>query len=215
MSWLPGWNSIEDADRWSAFYFWLGAVAFFVLGVSQVLAHKYGLRRQELTAEAAADERKAVARRSEASDGNQGTAEPEPSAAPTRANVLTPEYRDVLLSAAKGFRGQAVYLSTTAMGGKAAALTREIGDALTASGWKVDRTGSLASIADPTEPTSARIIVNTEEPEGSSTHLAAATLARGFVLLGVQREAEFYRSPGCPVGSITVSIGAKARPLGD
>ena len=50
MPWLPGWNSIEAAGWWSNFYFWFGIGALALLGASEVVAHRYGLRKDELVA---------------------------------------------------------------------------------------------------------------------------------------------------------------------
>jgi hypothetical protein len=48
MSWWPGWNSVESAGWWSNFYFWFGIVALFLLVITEVLAHRYSLRKDEL-----------------------------------------------------------------------------------------------------------------------------------------------------------------------
>ncbi|MES2253694.1 MAG: hypothetical protein V4559_01490 [Pseudomonadota bacterium] len=50
MSWWPGWNTAESAGWWSGFYFWFGIVALFVLGITEVISHRYGLRKDELFA---------------------------------------------------------------------------------------------------------------------------------------------------------------------
>ena len=49
MSW-PGWNSIEGAGAWGRFWFWFGMVCFFLLGVSEIIAFRYGLRKDVLVA---------------------------------------------------------------------------------------------------------------------------------------------------------------------
>jgi hypothetical protein len=50
VSWWPRWDSIDDTARWSQIYFWIGIVALFVLGASEVLSHRYGNRKDELVA---------------------------------------------------------------------------------------------------------------------------------------------------------------------
>jgi hypothetical protein len=50
MSWLPGWDSIADTDWWSNFYFWAGIIALLLLGVSEVVSHRYTERKDELVA---------------------------------------------------------------------------------------------------------------------------------------------------------------------
>ncbi len=51
MSWIPGWDSIGGADWWSSFYFWAGIIALLLLGVSEVVSHRYSERKDELVAQ--------------------------------------------------------------------------------------------------------------------------------------------------------------------
>ena len=46
-SW-PGWNSIDSASAWAHFWFWFGIGCFFLLGVSEIIALRYGLRKDAL-----------------------------------------------------------------------------------------------------------------------------------------------------------------------
>jgi hypothetical protein len=48
MSWLPGWNSIASAHWWENLYFWAGIVALILLGVMEVVSHRYTERKDEL-----------------------------------------------------------------------------------------------------------------------------------------------------------------------
>jgi hypothetical protein len=48
MSWWPGWGSITGAEWWSNFYFWAGILCLFMLGASEVVSHRYALRKDEL-----------------------------------------------------------------------------------------------------------------------------------------------------------------------
>ena len=58
MGWIPGWNSIAEAEGWSSFYFWLSIICLIGLGVAEVASHRYGERKDELVAvqDAAKDE---------------------------------------------------------------------------------------------------------------------------------------------------------------
>jgi hypothetical protein len=51
MGWLPGWNTVSAADWWESFWFWGSVVALILLGMAQVISHRYGIRRDELAAE--------------------------------------------------------------------------------------------------------------------------------------------------------------------
>jgi len=46
-SW-PGWNSIDSANAWAHFWFWFGIGCFFLLGASEMIAFRYGLREDAL-----------------------------------------------------------------------------------------------------------------------------------------------------------------------
>jgi len=45
---LPGWNSVGSAGWWSAFFFWASIGSLMLLGVTEVLSHRYGVRKDEL-----------------------------------------------------------------------------------------------------------------------------------------------------------------------
>jgi hypothetical protein len=51
VSWIPGWGSIAAAGWWSGFFFWASIVSLIGLGISEVASHRYGDRKDELTAE--------------------------------------------------------------------------------------------------------------------------------------------------------------------
>jgi hypothetical protein len=48
MTWWPGWNSIEGTGGWAHFWFWFGMWCFLWLGISEVIAFVYGLRKDDL-----------------------------------------------------------------------------------------------------------------------------------------------------------------------
>jgi len=50
MSIIPGWDSIAGAHWWSNFYFWASIVALILLGVTEVVSHRYSERKDELSA---------------------------------------------------------------------------------------------------------------------------------------------------------------------
>jgi hypothetical protein len=51
VSLIPGWDSIASAGWWSNFYFWAGIAGLLLLGVSEVVSHRYTERKDELVAE--------------------------------------------------------------------------------------------------------------------------------------------------------------------
>jgi len=48
MTWWPGWNSAESASTWAHIWFWFGMWCFLWLGISEVIAFVYGLRKDAL-----------------------------------------------------------------------------------------------------------------------------------------------------------------------
>jgi multidrug efflux pump subunit AcrA (membrane-fusion protein) len=50
MSWIPGWNSIAGTAFWSGFFFWASIASLILLGVTEVLSHRYTERHDELAA---------------------------------------------------------------------------------------------------------------------------------------------------------------------
>jgi hypothetical protein len=50
MAYIPGWDSITGAHWWSNFYFWASIIALILLGVTEVVSHRYGERKDELAA---------------------------------------------------------------------------------------------------------------------------------------------------------------------
>jgi hypothetical protein len=50
MEWIPGWNSIVGANTWANFWFWASIASLVLLGVSEVVSHRYTERKDELAA---------------------------------------------------------------------------------------------------------------------------------------------------------------------
>lgn len=48
MNWPPGWSSIESAAWWSTAWFWAGIVSLLMLGICEVVSHRYSQRKDEL-----------------------------------------------------------------------------------------------------------------------------------------------------------------------
>jgi hypothetical protein len=51
VSWIPGWDSIAGANTGSNIFFWAGIVALILLGVCEVISHRYGERKDVLVAQ--------------------------------------------------------------------------------------------------------------------------------------------------------------------
>jgi hypothetical protein len=58
MGWIPGWASVAGAHWWSNFYFASSIGALILLGVTEVISHRYSERKDELSAEEQTDTQK-------------------------------------------------------------------------------------------------------------------------------------------------------------
>jgi hypothetical protein len=50
MAWIPGWDTVASAHWWENFYFWASIVALILLGVTEIISHRYTERKDELAA---------------------------------------------------------------------------------------------------------------------------------------------------------------------
>jgi hypothetical protein len=50
-NWIPGWDSAAGASLWSNIFFWVGIAALLVVGISEVVSHRCGERKNELVRE--------------------------------------------------------------------------------------------------------------------------------------------------------------------
>jgi hypothetical protein len=51
MAWFPGWETVESTHWWSNFYFGASIVALIMLGVFEVISHRYSEREGDLAAD--------------------------------------------------------------------------------------------------------------------------------------------------------------------
>jgi hypothetical protein len=51
MTWWPGWDAIESAGWWVHFWFWFGIACLILLTTSEIIAYRYGLRKDQLSAD--------------------------------------------------------------------------------------------------------------------------------------------------------------------
>lgn len=50
MGWIPGWDSVASTHSWSNFYFGASICALILLGIFEVISHRYSERKEELAA---------------------------------------------------------------------------------------------------------------------------------------------------------------------
>jgi hypothetical protein len=47
---IPGWTSVAGSHWWSNAYFWGSIGALILLGITEIVSHRYGERKDELSA---------------------------------------------------------------------------------------------------------------------------------------------------------------------
>jgi hypothetical protein len=48
MTLIPGWDSVTGAHWWSNFFFWASILALVMLGITEIVSHRYTERKDEL-----------------------------------------------------------------------------------------------------------------------------------------------------------------------
>jgi ClpP class serine protease len=150
MTWWPGWDSINSAGGWAHFWFWFGMVCFFLLGASEIVAFRYGLRKDELVAIADTNRQKeqqaADARhvteigglKRQLAEADKKLGNLQKGATPRK---LTPDQKQALIAALQPFRGQKVSVTTVMGSDDGLGFANDFIEVFRAAQWAID-TGS-------------------------------------------------------------------------
>lgn len=203
MTWWPGWNSVESAGFWSHFWFWIGMVSLFVVGVSELISHRYGLRKAELindkvislaaTPNNETQARPNIPERRITSSPMQPIAEP--------PKVLTAEQQKTLIAALTPFRSQKVHVE--ALVGSDDGLASDFVEIFRAAGWDVDST-SPSKVVLSTRLFGLQPTIN----RASTAPPAFVALVDTLATLGLGPQTGFADEQ-TPVGVINLKIGVR------
>jgi hypothetical protein len=146
VSWIPGWDSVAGANAGSNFFFWASIGALILLGVSEVVSHRYGERKDYLAAqEQGAAQRQhdeEIARLNlETADANKATEELRRENLGIRSRIagrrIAPKQHDILVSELS--RNPGIFNIQSMSDGESALYAADIFRTLTDAHWTVDK----------------------------------------------------------------------------
>jgi hypothetical protein len=214
MSWWPGWDSIDSTAWWSSFYFWLGIAALFVLGISEVVSHYYGLRNGELVG---ISERTAVQQRQEAEQRHQQETErlgrelAEAKAA-MEPRHLSAEQRDKLVAALARVPKFPLSIKAGSAGGDERRYAEEIAEALGSVGWKVQIDNALLFGNDVT---GLWLVIYGGGKVGAPVPNSVISFRDAFIQSGLAMREPITADPGAPARlnfEVWLQIGMRKPP---
>ena len=224
MTWWPGWDSIEGAGWWSGFYFWFGIAALFVLGITEVISHRYGLRKDELvaiaessgiqerTAKDAQHEAEATALRQEVAAANQKAAEAAQKASSVEAKQaprhLTNAQRQALIDALKPFGGQAVDVVVPMGDNEAHSLAGEFVAVFRAAGWTTGANDGISqAVYSGTPVRGVQVTINEQDARANKLPRGVEQLVQ--TLIGLRLTKMAFMNPQTASGKIEFRVGSK------
>lgn len=220
MTWWPGWNSIDGAGWWSGFYFWLGIVALFLLGTSELISYRYGLRKHELVAvsERNADRARAdndnptendTAALSERQLGDQESAGDGSGQAVRRK--LADAQRNILIAALSQFRGQKIDIVSAVGDTDGNRYAEDFALMFVAAGWDIGE-GPREAVFTPAPPVGIQIAMNEGDVDAGRIPSSLKALAYTLAALKIIPQNTAARDANAPAGRITFRVG-RAPPL--
>ncbi len=203
MTWWPGWNSVDSAGFWSHFWFWVGIVCLFAVGVSEIISHIYGLRKDELMSDkvvsiAATQRADVEALQNKLEQGNTSVTEPQKAVPP---KILTSEQQQTLIAALSPFAGQKVRVD--ALVGSDDGLVRDFVEVFRAAKWHVDP-GSPSQVVLAKRLFGLQPTIN----RAGTAPPAFAALVDTLAALGLGPKTGFADEQ-TPVGIIDMKIGIR------
>jgi len=224
MNWWPGWNSIEGAGWWSGFYFWFGIVALFVLGITEVISHRYGLRKDELVSVAernAVQDRATKDRQTEADAAKmrQELAEAKKAAADsgktasTVAEQATPRHlsatqEQAIFNAIAPFRGNKIDIVVQLGNSEAMNFAEEFVAIFRRAGWDAGKNGGISQTVYGGEPPQGvQVMLNEGEYKAGHLPNGAVALVRALDASGLAPQG--FLNPQIPAGQIQLRVGTK------
>ena len=209
MSLIPGWDSITGAATWSNGWFWVSIGALILLGVSEVVSHRYSERKDELATQAqtALQEQhdqqiaqlnlQTANANARAAQANERAAKAELDLAKFRApRSLTAEQRQRIIDRIKSFAGQKYALSVAA-GSEASDFLCVLDSVLTAAGWRKHEPFGFLKTDTDCGPADVNILsdVHIRVAVGASSETGASADALGNALLEANIQVKGGRDP--------------------
>ena len=200
MTWFPGWDSADTASWWSGFYFWFGLTALICVGLSAVLSHRYGLRKDELVFQATSQH--LLVYRSQ-----QNAFRLQLAAAQKRH--LTELQRRTLVAALTEFTGQSVRFRTVEGDAESQAYLDEFVSVITSANWTFDANSDVLIGAMDPPPRGVQITMNDSEAREGRIPDAIKAFVAALHMLGITQGNTIYTSVEVPPGTIDVVVGPR------
>jgi hypothetical protein len=222
MSWFPGWNSAADADWWNSFYFWLGIAFLVLLAISEVASHFYGLRKDELIADAnliATIERKKEQQATEAQHQAQAaelkrrTEDAEQTLKRLQQDreprSLTPEQQAELTNSMRAFRGQKFTTTAVMNDDEGKALRDQIAASLVAAGWDHDGPSGMRQSVFTVSPVGIQVTISKADLDLGRQFTAVEPLIDKLASFGLLQKGIGFVNENVPPGQMDIIVGRK------
>jgi hypothetical protein len=212
MTWLPGWSSAENASTWSHIWFWFGMWCFLWLGIAEVIAFIYGLRKDNLVAAseqvaAAQAQQNQNALQNQLAEANRKTAELEQQQAPRR---LSEAQKQTLITALSPYRGQKISLLTILGDAECKQFLQDFMDVLDAAGWDHNGgNGILYSMFQGNDPVGVAVLVSEQEAAAKRGPPGVMPLIENLAAFDIVPPKRIFSNPTVAVGEIKLVIGKK------
>lgn len=225
MTWWPGWDSIESTGGWAHFWFWFGMICFFLLGASEIVAFRYGLRKDELVAAAevaTAKQRKtdqdtADTRHAAEIGGLKGQlVEADKKVSELQKQQphrrLTEVQKSAIIEEIKPYPGQKVTISCILGDIYGRELAADFVQVVNAANWKNKggETGYDQGVYTPQDPVGITILVSEEVERTQVAPPGAVALALILSRLGLIPKNMATVKTGLATDEIEILIGKKA-----
>lgn len=217
MTWWPGWNSAESANTWAHLWFWLGMWCFLWLGISEVIAFMYGLRKDHLieaaqsvaTAQAKQDKDELSRQLAEA-DKKVGAL-----AAFQAQRHLTPEQKTALVAMLSKLPGTKIAVGSLMGDDDGKAYRDDFVDVFNRAGWALD--GHVGEAMFDKNPIGLVVRLNKADLEAQRVPAGAQALIEALAALNlIQRTPDgklpISKANDGPVDRFSLIIGTKPRP---
>jgi hypothetical protein len=227
MAWWPGWNSVESTNTWAHIWFWFGMWCFLWLGISEVIAFVYGLRKDHLveitqtTANVQAQQNQEAAevrRKAEVEGLQTQLADADKKVADLQRfqaqRHLTDSQKQTLIERLSAFRGTPVAVASLFGDDDGKVYRDDFAEVFNKAGWALE--GRVGEAMYDRNIVGVEVSVNKAEAEAGRIPVAAAPLLEVLGALDLvpklpDGRMTLNKRPETPPGRIHMLIGVKPR----
>lgn len=232
MTWLPGWDSIENTKFWETFHFWAGIVALILTAIFAVATHVYTSRKDELVSNAQRETSDQAMRAQEfVNTRHAGEVDAMKKQLANAENIavdaklkaaevhslqqqrqLSDTQKDKLIAVLSPFRGQRVTITTVMGDGDGDIFAKDFVSVLESAGWNHDGGNGISqSIIMPT-PNGIQVGMNDEEAKAGRVLKSVEVFVIALHEIGITNSNTVFVNSSIPIGSVALIIGNRPRP---